>query len=595
MMRITSILGVAVCALALAACGEDDDNGNNGTGGTVGQGGSGGDIVGPGGSGGDDIGPGGSGGDPGTGGTGGTGGTPNLPEPREACVNHCTVLLECDSGTLEQCIDWCETSLSWVPDELLEECYTCLDSLSCLEREAAEACLPECTGGYDLLVSSVNLESFEGGTLYWVANIEGQSTGIQAETLTGEPFGFDEYGLFEGGELLNFAWFVDVDGNGACTADDASGRVDIASVADHVEVLIDGEAIGATGCDAFGTLAADLHITSSGFDSWEGTIFFSLLEGTNLVGTGHTALEGEELDLVFEDILLPGSTYRLAYFVDQDDDWACGTEDFVGSVDIDGIGHQTVELTPEDTSDTGCGTDFEWMADMPLGIHITSEGFDTWAGHMVYITILSDGEEVTSTYALLDGEELDLRGQGFENGANYTISYFVDLDDDAACSAADHVSSLDFPAISRPIEAVFRPTDVNDDALCAADFGWLVDLGFHLSVDGTGLDDYEGATVILQAEYFLDFFPFFQDWIPFDRRETTVVDGSVSAMFPHALDDGWEHRVVWFIDVDGDEACSTADVGGVIEGIGPTIAGPDTVAFDAGDIGTAMCEPFADL
>jgi len=236
------------------------------------------------------------------------------------------------------------------------------------DTDAAAACDPADAGAdrrrafLDLRVSGSGFEAHEGATVYLYTSqgLLDQIFGSGARTVAGGSFVFDFPGAYHRAEQQMIAWFVDADGDSACSADgpDHTGRLIIGPFDpagdDRIDVAITDNHMspvpGASDrCAAATPPLHDLHITGSGFEAHEGQTIHLMTSSpyNGLVrGAGQAPISGGAFSFLFPKGFERTTYQDVFWFVDVDGDGRCTSA-------ADDTGYlSTAAFTPTDPAAT---------------------------------------------------------------------------------------------------------------------------------------------------------------------------------------------------------------------------------------------------
>ncbi len=547
-MRILAILGAVAIAFAATACGSDEPGGSS-PGGSGGIGGSGGTGA--------------AGGTGGTGGSGGTGGTGGVqPDPRmEACALFCDAYDACgympDDDAYAACIDDCMGSTQF-PDELYAACGTCLAGLECSEIETSTACNEACSlASFDVTVEGTG---FAAGNDGWLVLLDDQGEFIDFANWTLDAPTFTQ--RFEQAVIQGFTYslvyWIDADANGVCSAGDHMGVRQIPAVMGDVTVALDADAADdVAACQMFAGMPVDLHLTGSAPAEWAGAeLIWLLADPANEPIAGNALpIEGDTVDVLLPELLDVGEAYRFSYFVDVNANRLCDEGDHAASFEIPAVtGHVTLDRADE-VALAMC-TGFDWV---PGHLTITGAGFADYEGKTV---VLSVAETIDGERTVLGSIEATIADGAFASepidnllaiGADYDVSWLIDLDEDGSCSPAPAdiggavAVTRDGAHGAATIEAPAEPTSAD----CASFPG----MGFDITVEGSGFAAHAG-------KYFELFLVDAATGAMLAVEWGDVAGDTLSVTFDKLGTLGASYTVALFVDTNGSLYCDGTDPSG---------------------------------
>ncbi len=452
-----------VLASLLAAC-------SAGTGAPVGDGAAGAGGTGGGGA----FGPGGMGGS----GPGGSGGGEDAAR-RAACERLCDGYLACGFVESEDaCTQTCIADERW-PAEVIDTCAACLEPVAC--EEVLFSCEAECSlPRHDLVLEGADLDRWEGRAI-WVVVSEDRRGPIDGGGWTlGErsavDFRLELRGMLLQGERYVVDVFVDASADGLCNPDagDPAWRFVVDAVASDVTLTVrPSEHRNPIACGAFDGIPADLQVRGSGFDEAEGrSAVVSVVEhyrgAAYSVGIEPLPIAGGRFEAAFPRALWQGSTFDVAWFVDEDGDGRCSPAESGGLASLgEFAGHVTVELEPDDATFARCqlfpgwNHDLTYVADLPAA----------WEGESL-LAVLVDG---TATWLLeygwfdVEGGRVEVRFEGLlAEGERYRLVLFRDADRSWSCEAPpDGIWAVELGPVAGDVNHAAPAPAPSDPSLCA--------------------------------------------------------------------------------------------------------------------------------
>jgi hypothetical protein len=228
---------------------------------------------------------------------------------------------------------------------------------------------------------------------------------------------------------------------------------------------------------------------------------------------------------------------------------ACGRN---GSPDAD------LDGGPRDSSCSGVDVQNRRFVDL----NVRGESFSSHDGRTVYLVTRTSPTVVlgaASATVVAGGFAVHLEG-GYDRSSSQQLLWFVDQDGDGKCALAsgDHMGYLALdpvdPVANDSLDLVISDNHVSDvpgspdPCSGASPFADMSDM----SVTASGFEAHEGAAVQLLTRSL-------QTGAVFGRGQATVAAGGFGFRFPRAFVSFTYQEVFWYVDLDGDGACTAAD------------------------------------
>lgn len=527
-MRVISMLGALLLALAAVGCGDSDpDKKNPGVGGSGGTGGEGGDD-----------------------GEGGSGGNP-IVERRRICEEYCAPLAACEFITDENdCIDECRWSLP--TDEYYETCGACLEAAECGEIEGGacdEACAMPTS---DLVIESSGFAQHAGKRFHLFVSriLDNRILAKMSFVLDGSEVERTYKNILIENVTYRVEYWIDAQEDGRCNAADVAGMITYEDVSGPQTYVMDADnASDTSACTRFSTVPVDLTIKGTNVSAWAGkTLWFDATHPVAedappmIPAVGSVQIVGNSFEKRFPAVLNQRQGYTLNYLVDMDEDGACSAADYVGSVNFTSSGHIVQELSPADNPPAGGRDALNWV-EGDLTFHGTD--LEEYNGKVVRILLgrQAEGGQTVAGW----GKGTIANGEvkvTFPNAsqADGSVWWYIDVDGNGGCSNGDQGGIYNArPQIGHSTVALPTPQNAN-----CRDMPFR---GVDSTLTGSGF-----AKANQQTAY----------WIAVDADSGTplflavgvVENGAFEAQIMGRLEIGTNYEFFGFLDLDGDELCT---------------------------------------
>ena len=232
-------------------------------------------------------------------------------------------------------------------------------------------------------------------------------------------------------------------------------------------------------------------------------------------------------------------------------------------------------------------------------LQVEATGFAEHEGRTVYLYVTTQGGLMLGTAsATVQAGAFSARfPNGYQPNSPEQLLWYVDSDGDGRCQSmnGDHVGhqSIEAASVTGSAPRHVDVVDNHDDGFLSADPGMCTGVKefahmLDLDVAGSGFSEHEGQSVHLITRTS-------RNSAVFGSGQATVVGGAFELLFRHAYERFSYQEVLWFIDIDGDGVCSSADHVGYISTNGDNPVGSQVSHVAPQDNHTAKTARNADV